>query len=532
MPDVPVLRIVPGAPPPTPLSKSHKKKKKVKGGTGLDSPVVVSDSSSAALLETAPKQSDIREGSVASELLAPRDSTEPQSAVSDPAQRSSSPAAELVSKRLKALGKKISRINTYASTDPEKLNEDQRRTLKTLPSLEAVYKELDEVKKAIETQDAEQARDHALRRVEEERAERERLEDALAASQQSHISRTADLLSLIRLQSLFAEGHPSVAALGLIEDENAAIVALSEALLSEERERRHDALTGLLTSEGEFQGVPFSRFLDINHLYQNPAPLSEPEQEEEEPIVVEVVLEQSAGDEEEGGVPDVSVSGVPPYVSTTGSFHFMQDSELEASPLEDASWEQPDVGQLDHGGSTEIVETTVTSIDASGDVVVEESVVVTTQTELPPAATGPIDWANDEGELPSIAGLHAQFGTSPAPAEFQETPHASTLAGGSDVNGSHRIEEEDGFMQARGGRARGRGGFRGERAVPRGGFRGAELRGGFRGGERGFRGGYRGGDRGGDRGGYRGRANGEWRGGRGRPRGDRGSHEPRGGTQE
>lgn len=34
--------------------------------------------------------------------------------------------------------------------DPEKLNDDQRRTLKTLPTLEAIQKELGEVKKAIE----------------------------------------------------------------------------------------------------------------------------------------------------------------------------------------------------------------------------------------------------------------------------------------------------------------------------------------------------------------------------------------------
>jgi hypothetical protein len=32
----------------------------------------------------------------------------------------------------------------------DKLNDDQKRTLKTLPSLEAVQKELEEVKKAIE----------------------------------------------------------------------------------------------------------------------------------------------------------------------------------------------------------------------------------------------------------------------------------------------------------------------------------------------------------------------------------------------
>jgi hypothetical protein len=34
--------------------------------------------------------------------------------------------------------------------DPEKLNDDQRRTLTTLPALEAVLKELGEVKKAVE----------------------------------------------------------------------------------------------------------------------------------------------------------------------------------------------------------------------------------------------------------------------------------------------------------------------------------------------------------------------------------------------
>lgn len=42
------------------------------------------------------------------------------------------------------------RVSTYASMPPDKLNDDQKRTLKTLPSLEAVQKELEEVKKAIE----------------------------------------------------------------------------------------------------------------------------------------------------------------------------------------------------------------------------------------------------------------------------------------------------------------------------------------------------------------------------------------------
>ena len=41
-------------------------------------------------------------------------------------------------------------MTIYAATDPEKLNDDQIRTLKTLPTLEAIQKELGEVKKAIE----------------------------------------------------------------------------------------------------------------------------------------------------------------------------------------------------------------------------------------------------------------------------------------------------------------------------------------------------------------------------------------------
>ena len=42
------------------------------------------------------------------------------------------------------------RIQNYQNEAPEKLNEDQKRLLKTLPTLEAVSKELEEVKKAIE----------------------------------------------------------------------------------------------------------------------------------------------------------------------------------------------------------------------------------------------------------------------------------------------------------------------------------------------------------------------------------------------
>ena len=41
-------------------------------------------------------------------------------------------------------------MQTYQNESPEKLNEDQKRLLKQLPVLEAVSKELEEVKKAVE----------------------------------------------------------------------------------------------------------------------------------------------------------------------------------------------------------------------------------------------------------------------------------------------------------------------------------------------------------------------------------------------
>lgn len=42
------------------------------------------------------------------------------------------------------------RIQSYSTTPMEKLNDDQLRALKTLPVLEGVAKELEEVKKAVE----------------------------------------------------------------------------------------------------------------------------------------------------------------------------------------------------------------------------------------------------------------------------------------------------------------------------------------------------------------------------------------------
>ncbi|EPQ57440.1 hypothetical protein GLOTRDRAFT_110573 [Gloeophyllum trabeum ATCC 11539] len=538
MPELVAHRIVPGAPPPPPVSKSQKKKRKTAkkpGDAPAESPVAVPDATSAALVDKAPTEADVREGSVAPELVAkPEDGTQPNEP-SKPA-----PSVELVHKRIKHVGKKIARINTYSSKPPEELNEDQRRTLKTLPGLEAVQKELEEVKKALEALELEEAQEEALRRAEARRAEEQRIAEAIASTEREFISRTADMLAFLRLPNLLSSGHPSALALNLDDTEGTAVYSATEVLLGEDIDGKHHILNGLYSSEGEFNGVAFSRLLEITRTYLNPpvAPSTVPDEVDASSVapVSEVGVNGHVPE------PQVGVAGVPSF-APTGGFHFMQDSELESPSFEpeESSWTvvpEPVAETAPETHVEEVVET-VETVTGNGDVVVEETVTVAVTTEEPaaPAADEGVNWADDEESgLPSLAGLHAKFGTSGTgtPAEATQPVEAEVPSGGPHANGVNGVPQprEDGFVPARGGRGRGRG-FRGDR----GGFRGrGGDRGGFRGehrGRGGFRGGFRGegGERGGPRGGYRGRGggDGEWRGGRGRPRGDRGGfHEARG----
>lgn len=201
-------RIVPGAPPPAPLSKTQKKRRKAKKADNSDS-VDIPDTTSAALVEKAPEPSDIQQGSVAQELVA---EPEPELTAEDISLKPS-PIAELINKRLKATTKKIAsnftssqlnltifqgRIAAYAATDPSKLNDDQKATLKSLPTLEAIQKELAEVKKTIEvlytrlsyssliriqSYEAELALELAAQKVEAMKAEKTRIAAAVSDAQ-------------------------------------------------------------------------------------------------------------------------------------------------------------------------------------------------------------------------------------------------------------------------------------------------------------------------------------------------------------
>ncbi|KII92352.1 hypothetical protein PLICRDRAFT_37119 [Plicaturopsis crispa FD-325 SS-3] len=519
-------RIVPGAPPPKPLSKTQKKKRKAKAKSsepGEDSPTTpIADSAAAALVDKAPEASDIAEGAVAPELVAQPEEAKEEPLLVLPDEESTnqkrSPIVEVVHKRLKATGRKISRIATYASTDPKDLNEDQLRTLKTLPTLETIHKELEEVKKAIEVREAEQVHEKAAKRLAQAKAEKERSAQAVAAAESASITKTSNLLSFLRVHSALINGHPSILSLSLSESEATAIVAVTDILLGEEEESKTGVVTGFFTGEGEIHGIPYTRLSEITHTYLNPPAVAASVQEEQPD---EVEVETANG--------DVPVVGVPEPVAaaavTSGGFQFMQSSELETPSFEEGTeW----VERSDAAGHEEEVPEAVEPVVAPQEPIVNGIGHVEAPAPAPEVPAASIDWADDEGSgLPPIAGLQAKFGASGSatpdaePAAAEPTPEeaaAPEVPEPAAVNGAAPsdppAEEDDGFVQARPVRGgRGRGG-------PRGGFRGGE-RGGFRGGDRGgFRGGDRGGFRGGERGAYRGGERGGFRGGE---RGERGA---------
>ncbi|RDB16820.1 hypothetical protein Hypma_002371 [Hypsizygus marmoreus] len=521
-------RFVPGAPPPVALSKSQKKKRKGKkpaDESTPDSPVAVPDAVSAALIEQAPEASDIREGSVAAELVA-QPEVQASPLPEEEVLLKPSPIVDLIHKRLKATTKKISRISIYASTDSEKLNDDQKRTLKTLPTLEAVQKELGEVKKAVEVHESELVQELTLKRIEADKAEKARIADAVDAAKSAFTSRVLEILDVLRLHSLLAAGQ--------IESfpESSALFAAVDLLLGRDVDSKQTVLNGLLSGEGELEGVSYSQLIETTRAQLNP-PRAPTPVEEEEPEAAEAPAPVASE-------PDVAITPAP-VLPTTGSFHFMQESELEGPSFEDgAEW----VERSDAADHIEEPQAVSPALDVEQEPVTTNGHIEEAVPEIPQSAV--IDWAADEDAgLPSIAGLHAKFGTSGSATPITEETAATPVQ----VNGrvpaeaptTPAQEDDDGFTQARGGRGRGprgehherggyRGGFRGGyRGGERGGFRGGD-RGGYRGGERGERGGYRGGERGerGERGGFRGGERGGFRGGRGEWRGD-GEHRGRGG---
>ncbi|KAG7091074.1 hypothetical protein E1B28_010131 [Marasmius oreades] len=484
-------RAVPGAPASSSLSKSQlKKMRKAMAKTDEsvpETPVEIPDPTASALIEKAPVPSDIQEGSVAPELVAQQSSQEQDTS-------KASPLVELINKRLKASNKKITRISSYATADHDTLNDDQKRSLKTLPTLEAIVKELSEVKKIIEVYEVEHAKDLLQKHQEIEALERKKISQTVAQAQSAHINLTSDILLFIRVRNEICAGDRDPFSYGLSQREVEVINAVGAVLLGNDTESKCAVIQGFFSIEGSFEEISYERLLDIARqvIASRPRPPSPAHVAPEESSIV---------------ASEVSVANDAP-VSKSSGLHFLQESEIETT-----SFDQ----------NTEGVEHPIPS-EQQPENADQQNGHADAEAAAPPGE--PIDWAAEgEDDLPSIDGLHATFGksgtvTPDVQAEPMSQPPASEPNG---LPGSETVlpADEDGFTQARGGRARDRAFRGGERGAFRD-SRGSD-RGGFRGG-RGYRGSFRGGR---GRGDWRGDSEYRGRGGRGR-RGDRGgaSHTP------
>lgn len=525
MSEAPALRIVPGAPPPAPLTKSQKKKRRALKGDehDVDSPITngrgLDSALDSALTETAPatgdlnpalvsKPEDVANAAIASEIAA--DLLTPTGLLQLSSKKTSA-VVELVNKRHRTLHKKIQRIKEYSSKPVATLNEDQKRTLATLPQLEASSREVEEVRKAIEVHEAEEAANEHRRLAEIEAIVKQRIADAVSESRTSLTSRTVQLVMVL---GALSQLHTVAAS----EEDNAAIAEVTAALQSGDQTQVESTVGLFLAGQGGY-----SKLVALLEASQHPPSRTATPAAEEEVA-------------EEPRVTESAIKGIPSTSNMTGSYHFMQESELEPStPFDEgAEWvEHPEA-------------TTVLHDAPEAEPTAESS---------PSKAEGHIDWAAEDHEdaLPSITGLQEQFGTSGQATPVMETPATDFPTDNSggwgdapDTSKPTKQEESDGFTTIPSKRGAGAGGdWRGgDRGRGRGGYRGgrggnSDWRGGYGSGGEGHsgRGSYRGGGGGGGdrgRGEYRGRARGEWRGesrgewrGRGGGGGDRGRGEGR-----
>ncbi|CAE6460928.1 unnamed protein product [Rhizoctonia solani] len=586
-------RYVPGAPPPSSISKKSKKRNK----SGFKSLVVAAHES--ALSDHAPDAEEVKTGKVDPSLLA--NPPPPSSGGGDigNSTEADEPHPELetekslvvdaISKRVKALGKKAQRIKEYKQQ--AELNEDQKSALAGLPLLEASIKELESIKKTAEGLEISAQRTRNQERLELQKLADQRAAEASQHAETSLLPRITSLLSFLALRNLLTHSTPT--DLSISDSERNAILSAGEILLAYPPVGHvEEIVKGFLFGAGSWDEVEYSRLLEITSQFAAPRPPTpipdpsiplDPTTTTHEPELEPATQEpEQAPEQEQEQAPEAEPSepvvlGFVPQ-STGGGFHFMQESELDASAAMSESQEWVSVPPTGEPVHSEEVAEEVEAVQEE----VKEDVADTwgAATGADAAGGAPLDWAatGDEGdELPDIGGLQATFGGSGTATPLaQAPPTTATVPASAPAPAAKSVTiDDDGFTaiparrghaqrgsfnRGRGGRGgeggyRARGHFRGEGGRGRGsGFRGdGEGRGGYRGdgegrgysgdgeGRGGYRGGYRGDGEGrggyrgeGGEGGYRGRGRGGYGSGesegRGRGGGYRGRGEGRGGS--
>lgn len=117
-----------------------------------------------------------------------------------------------------------------------------------------------------------------------------------------------------------------------------------------------------------------SRLLEISQFASNPPPVAAPPSESSETIETPVPNVAEI---------EVAVGGLPPTVESSNSFRFVQEDELEASEelqqSQTSDWVQ--VSEAEPEEHVEVTETT-TVAEVNGHTIVEETVTVTTTSEV------------------------------------------------------------------------------------------------------------------------------------------------------
>ena len=157
-----------------------------------------------------------------------------------------------------------------------------------------------------------------------------------------------------------------------------------------------------------------SRLAEIIQIFDNPPP------EDETPASQHQSIEES----ESAPTPDIPVGGLPPSLAASGgSFHFMQEDELEANPelsqsvVEQQEWVQVHEIEIETP-NVEVTETT--EVHVNGNVAIEETTVVTTTAEVCPSlpcfffSIGMVEFSfADSGRWRAELGGRGRRGSSP-----------------------------------------------------------------------------------------------------------------------
>ncbi|BGP16605.1 hypothetical protein JCM10213_000480 [Rhodosporidiobolus nylandii] len=518
----PVPRVIPGlsAPPPAPLKKQRKRSSKAKvpqTGGNSEGPQLT--------------------GTVGGERAAPV--AEEQELASAPVIQEEelvllekkTSAVEVVLKRLRASGKKLTRIEGYENqTTP--LNPDQQRAVASKPVLEAVIRELNELLAVLKAEDEEDEDRNKRNAIIQEKKQAKAIEAAVQANKADAQSQLVLLFQFLHLHSLFNPSQTSFAPPVLppvIAAANGQDVAAVRMLFDQFANGpllggHNDALDKLAKvakadEEDLFPGVSFARVQQLIHGLTSPPEDPLPEEhatESNEPArPTDSVIALADGDEGDAHPSTAASAGF------TGGVSFLQPSEVDAASPAGVSptaggpaTQQNGVGEAHHPNppvDTLPTQPTEEKVHLWAEDVAEEASV--------PPPSGPVTPAPDTdlGAIGTPSGPSAATPATevpptlpPQPAPTAELPQSSTLdwAADDDEGGLPHLPElappvpvlnapvttaapnggpaptssGDGFQQQRPRRSGGNGG--GEGRGGRGGFRGGQ-RGSFRGRGRG-----------------------------------------------